>query len=264
MRLAELCSQAVDYAKNGNPVDIHNNLPKPVIKFKPDWHKTEVTGAREVDYYVSDRALGHLYRNIELINTKEPIKDLPIERPGETPPLKDLISRAISPLIQRTLNTDGTGQPDADEGHAERVHEHYVREMQYICVTHTLVDEPDVRLTEEEIVLGTILANCTQPHWRSDRSYRMKLHAEELLNFIRTQIVKSKGEGRPTDEELRAGLSQAWKAWAWAQHHRDKDFIESFSFIMLDIIFDCLKNLGGLEDNGWTSDEEPDEPVMLL
>src|SRR5712671_3343419 len=264
MKLAELCSQAVDYAKNGNPVDIYNNLPRPLIKFKPDWHKTEVTGAREVDYYVSDRALGYLYRNIKLNDTKEPIKDLPTERPGATAPLKDLVSRAIKPLVQRTLTTDGTEQSGAEDGHAERVHEHYVHEMQYICVTHTLVDEPDVRLTEEEIVLGTILANCTQPRWRSDRSYRMKLHAEELLGYIRTQIVKSEGEGRPTDEELRAGLSQAWKAWAWAQHHRDKDFIESYSLIMLGIILDCLRNLGELQDSGWSSDEEPEEPDILL
>ena len=245
MRLAELCSQAVDYAKNGNPVDIYNNLPKPLIKFKPDWHKAEVTGAHELDYYISDRALGHMYRNIELNDTNEPIKDLPTERPGETAPLKDLISCAIKPLIQRTLDTDTDG---AEDGHAERVHEHYVREMQYICITHTLVDEPGVRLTEEEIVLGTILAHCTQPRWRSNRSERMRLHVGGLLAFIRTQVVKSEGEGELTDEELRAGLSQAWKAWVWAQHHRDREFIESYSLILLGIIFDCLRNLGGLED----------------
>jgi RNA-dependent RNA polymerase len=58
MRLAKLCSQAVDYAKNGNPVNTHNSLPKPLIKFKPDWHKSEVTRARELDYYLSGRAGG--------------------------------------------------------------------------------------------------------------------------------------------------------------------------------------------------------------
>jgi hypothetical protein len=47
MKLATLCSQAVDYAKNGNPVVMRNNLPKLLIKFRPDWHKAEVTGTRE-------------------------------------------------------------------------------------------------------------------------------------------------------------------------------------------------------------------------
>jgi hypothetical protein len=82
MKLATLCSQAVDYAKNGNPVEIHN-LPKPLIKFKPDWHKSEVTGARELDYYVSERALGYMFRNIELLDPEEPVEGLPNKTPKQ-------------------------------------------------------------------------------------------------------------------------------------------------------------------------------------
>ncbi len=110
MKLARLCSQAVDYAKNGNPVDIHNNLPKPLNRFKPDWHKAEVTGARELDYYVSDRALGELYRNINLNDPKEPIEDLSVEGSGGTAPLEDPISRKVAPLVRSTLKT--TRVPD--------------------------------------------------------------------------------------------------------------------------------------------------------
>ena len=62
MRLAELCSQAVGCAKNGNSVNTHNLLllllSKELIKFNPDGHRAEVTGAREPNYYMSDRALG--------------------------------------------------------------------------------------------------------------------------------------------------------------------------------------------------------------
>jgi RNA-dependent RNA polymerase len=194
MKLAALCSQAVDYAKNGNPVEIHN-LPKPLIKFKPDWHKAEVTGARELDYYYSERALGYMFRNIELLGPEEPVEGLPASPPNAKPPLKDPISHVLAPLVQRALNsgpeTDGA-EPDleGDNGHAERVHAHYVREMRYICVTHTLVDAPDVRLKEEEVVLGTILANCAQPRWRSDRTYRMRLHVEGLVDDICGQIVQ--------------------------------------------------------------------------
>ena len=249
MKLATLCSQAVDYAKNGNPVEIHNNLPKPLIKFKPDWHKAEVTGARELDYYVSERALGHLFRNIELLDPEEPTEELPTEPPKAIPPLKDLISQVLAPLVQRALNSDP--DPDGAEldsesenGPAEQVHEHYVREMRYICVTHTLVDAPDVRLKEEEVVLGTILANCAQPRWRSDRTYRMKLHVESLVDDIRGQIIQM-GE-TPTEEQYRTGLSRAWAMWVWAQHHRDEEFIESFSLIALGLTFDHLKRLDGL------------------
>jgi RNA-dependent RNA polymerase len=252
MKLAELCSRAVDYAKNGEPVDIHNNLPKALLKFKPDWHKTEVTGARELDYYHSDRALGDLFRNISLLDQDEPIKGFTAST-GATAPLDDAISCTLMPLVKRTLNA-AYKTSGAENSQAEELHTHFACEMRYICVTHTLVDAPDVRLKEEEVVLGTILANCTQSQWRSDRSYRMKLHAEGLLHDIRARIVPkvtsaeeaSEEDRPPPTVDYRAGLPTAWAMWCWAQHHQEKDFIESFSLVMLGIVLDCLKRLGGL------------------
>jgi RNA-dependent RNA polymerase len=117
--------------------------------------------------------------------------------------------------------------------------------MRYICVTHTLVDAPDVRLTEEEVVLGTILANCAQSRWRTDRTYRMKLHT--LRGSWTISAGRSfRAEETSTEEQFRSGLSRAWAVWAWAQHHRDKEFIESLSLIVLGLIFDNLKRLDGL------------------
>ena len=210
-----------------------------------------MTGARELDYYLSDRALGDMFRNIKLLDPDEPIEGLPIESPEAAAPLKDLISHVLAPLIQRTLNPDAEAdgaEPGAEgeNDHAEQLHAHYVREMRYICVTHTLVDTPDVRLKEEEVVLGTILANCVQPRRRTDRTYRMKLHAGGLVNDIREQIVQNESEETPTKDQLRSGLSRAWDVWAWAQHHRDREFIESFSVIALGLVFDYLKRLDGL------------------
>ena len=257
MKLARLCSKAVDYAKNGNAVDLRNDcLPKKLIRFNPDWHKAEVTGARELDYYVSDRALGYLYRRIELSDPKKSVDGLATD---ETAPLEDAITRAVAPYVRSTLNlTSDEGvaaeQASVDDGYAEQVHGHYVREMRYICVTHTLVDAPEVRLTEEEVVLGTILANCTQSRWRTDRSYRMKLHAEELVDDIYAQVVQC-GEGgfrAATEEQLRTALPHAWSAWCWTQHHKDREYMQSFAVLILRIVFDCLKRLGGLPETDYT------------
>ncbi|KAH9014012.1 RdRP-domain-containing protein [Lactarius hengduanensis] len=248
MRLATLCSKAVDYAKNGVPVEISgNNLPKLLIKFKPDWDKKEVTGARELEYYESDRALGHMFRSITLRDPNEPIDGFPTTPSGLIAPLEDPISRALAPLVQSTLNTTTTTATTLEP---EELHACYVREMRYICVTHTLVDVPDVRLKEEEVVLGTILATTTQPRWRSDRAYRMRLHSGALVRDIRSQIVRKAKEDAPTEEELRAGLQIAWGMWCWTQHQRDKDkeFIESFSLIVLGVVLDCLKRLCGLPE----------------
>jgi len=253
MTLAELCSQAVDYAKNGNPVDINDNLPKPLIRFKPDWHKAEVTGARELDYYVSDRALGRLFRNVNLHDPKELVEGFSTGQSGEAAPLEDAITCAVEPLIRRTLNTvhNNDKYPSdkscADDGFADQLHAQYVLEMRFICATHTLVDAPDVRLMEEEVVLGTILANCTQSRWRSNRSYRMRQHTKDLVGSIRSQIIQC--EGSPTEEQLRAALPRAWVVWCWAQHHRDnKEYIESFALLVLGTMLDSLRCHGALPE----------------
>jgi RNA-dependent RNA polymerase len=254
IKIAGLRSQTVDYEKNGNPANIYDDIPEPLIKFKPDWHKAEVTCVRELDYYVSDRALGYLFRGIELLDLKQPSEGLPTECPGIAAPLEDALTQAIGPLVRSTLNltyNDATAieQSSADDIQVEQLHAHYVREMRYICVTHSLADSPDVCLTEEEVVLGTILANCAQPRWRTDRSCRMNLHAERLVDDIYTQIVQGEEVPRTgTDEQLRTSLVHAWAAWCWTQHHREREYVESFALLVLRIVFDCLKRLGGLPE----------------
>ena len=254
----------MDYVKNGIPVDLHNSdVPKPLIKFKPDWHKTEVTGARDFDYYESDRALGHLFRNIALYDPKEPIEDISTE--CLAPPLEDPITQAVAPRIRNALDLTqdeaaAAEQASVDDGYAEQLHAHFAREMRYICVTHTLVDAPDVRLTEEEVVLGTIAADSTQPRWRHNRSDRMRQHAGALAGDIYVQIFQCEEEEeeksrKPTDEQLLAALPRAWSAWCWAQYHRDREYIESFALLVLRIVFNCLKALGGLPVTELTSDE---------
>ncbi|KAI0263469.1 RNA dependent RNA polymerase-domain-containing protein [Gloeopeniophorella convolvens] len=250
MRLAELCSQAVDYAKNGVAVDLSSPgaLPKQLIKFKPDWKKAEVTGARDLDYYESDRALGFLYRNISLEDPNEPVAGVSAQPPA---PLQDPISCALAPLVQSFVgDTDADGPTpapaDADaDAQAEALHARHVREMRFICTTHALIDAPDVRLMEEEVVLGTILADCTQKHARSERAFRMRTHAETLVRDLRALVVPV-GVGVGSEAPpgvLRAGLRDAWGMWGWAQRNRDADFIESFSLVVLGIVLDCLKRL---------------------
>lgn len=263
MKLAGLCSKAVDYAKNGKPVELRNNLPRTLIKFKPDWDKAEVTGARDLDYYRSDRALGDLFRAIDLYDPHEPLKDFPTFSPRA--PLRDAISLALMPLVRYTAVDSPDAEGAATETRNARVvdslYAHYVREMRYICATHTLIDAPDVRLTEEEVVLGTILANCTQPRLRSDRAYRLKLQSETLVRDIRSHLIasapgrdaprssSSSSSGPLTEPQLRDGLRDAWAMWCWAQHHRDAEFVESFALVALGVVLDCLKRLGALPDS---------------
>ncbi|RDB21068.1 putative RNA-dependent RNA polymerase 1 [Hypsizygus marmoreus] len=239
--LAELCSQAVDYPKQGIPVDIDNDrLPRTLIRCKPDWHAAEVVNPRHTDYYESSRALGVMYRQITL-NDPDPISPDPDKGPQPlTDPISVRLEDLIAPYIPYSLTPDGTSPEIA------ATFRRYVDELRYICATHTISNTPGVRLLEAEVVAGTILAKCSQKPWRKDRMYRMRLHAGNLVRNVKEEIMggASAGDTTPAREELVSGLEAAWKAWDFSQRKMNAFGANSFGLIALGAIFDCLDGLG--------------------
>ena len=222
-----------------------NDVPKTFVKAKPDWHYPEVPNSRHVDYYKSNRALGHLFRSIDI---HEVLDGILIASPGETDPLEDVISHTLAPLVQSVLDTILGGiQTQFRNVRTEDLYARYASEMRFICVTHSVSTLSDTWLSEEEVVLGTILAKCGQPCWREDRSRRMRMHVETLVNHLRAQVIGI--HSPPTVEELSNGLRNAWAIWSWAQHHREESFIQSFSLVALGLILELLGLFGALPDS---------------
>jgi hypothetical protein len=82
-----------------------------------------------------------MFRNIELLNSEEPVEGLPTKPSKAKPPLKDPFSHVLVPLVQRVLNSDASAdgaEPDSEgeDGHAEQPHEHYVHEMRHMHNPH--------------------------------------------------------------------------------------------------------------------------------
>ncbi|KAF8337536.1 RNA dependent RNA polymerase-domain-containing protein [Cantharellus anzutake] len=77
VELANLHSHAVDYPKNGIPVD-RDRIPKPKGSRKPDWNAGELRDTRSPRYYESKKAIGHLFRDIEVPDSPRPRRGLPI------------------------------------------------------------------------------------------------------------------------------------------------------------------------------------------
>ena len=240
--LARLYRIATDYPTNGIPVVIDNEVSKAFIKAKPDWRRPEAPNSRHVDYYKSGRALGHLFRSIDI---HEVLDGILIASPGEAKPLEDVISRILSPLVQSVLDTI-PGAIQIRNIRTEDLHARYASEMQFICVTHSVSTSSNTQLSEEEVVLGTILAKCSQPCWREDCSHRMRMHAETLVNYLRVQIIGILSP--PTVEQLSDGLRHAWAMWSWGQYHREEPFIQSFSLVALGLILELLELFGALPD----------------
>jgi RNA-dependent RNA polymerase len=125
------------------------------MPYKPDWHAAEVLAPREVDYYESHRALGQLYRAVTL-------KPLPGIVSGEEPvdPRDDNITLALRPKVLGVI-PDLCEVEHSEENRIYRIFEDYQDELAYICSTHVVTNSPGARLSQEEIVIGTIVAKVS-------------------------------------------------------------------------------------------------------
>jgi len=214
----------------------HNKLPPTLIRCKPDWHSAEVETPRGTDYYESSRALGDLYRAITITDTAAISSD-DTGRELSTDP----ISQALIPRVEQHIYP--YIEPESTSPELAELFHKYVDELRYICATHTLSSAAGVRLLEEEVVVGTILAKCSQKRWRSDRIYRMRLHTTVLVQNTQHELLES-WESASADE-LCHGLDMAWRAWDISVRNKGSFGSSSFGLIALGVIFGCLDKLGG-------------------
>ena len=154
-------------------------------------------------------------------------------------PLSDPISIALLAIVEPHL-----GSATFVEHHPLsllRIYQRYVDELRYICATHTLSNSHGVRLIEAEIVVGTILAKCSQTRWRKERMYRMRLHAQTLVS----EVQKGFSEKSSIDPnvELIQALEISWSAWDLSLRRRNEFGAQSFGLIALGTLFDCLDKL---------------------
>ncbi|KAJ2933930.1 hypothetical protein H1R20_g3155, partial [Candolleomyces eurysporus] len=245
-KLAELCSQAVDYQKQGNPVNMNEiqMWSKTPIRRKPDWHATAVVSDKEnTDYYLSTRALGHLCRNkfLQLPDITEADKEL---SPSALKPLADPISRRLMPHVKHHLGENANptnANPTGEISDLESIFRHYVQELDYICLTHSLSNNPREKLTEAEVVAEVILEESLLKSLRKARVYRMRTHSEALVKDVQIGL---RGKALETDEDKLTGLKRAWRAWEFSQRSNNKHGSNSFGIIALGVVFECLEKLG--------------------
>ncbi|KLO19204.1 RdRP-domain-containing protein [Schizopora paradoxa] len=230
--LAKLCSQAVDYPKNGIPVK-PKAAPPPLIRYRPDWKEGEVENARPTDFYESDRAIGKLFRAVNLVRRQETPRVL---RPS-SPLIRNPIYIALMPLVSQMIGKESAHGPHTEDVPA--LFKYYVGELRYICLTHTLTDHSGVQLSEAEVVVGTISANCSGPQrrWRQERIYRMGYHVGNLIQEIRGKLSTSVGE-----TEGIIDLEKAWVAWIWTMSELETALdtfgLHSFGIICLNAVLD--------------------------
>lgn len=254
MKLADLHSNAVDYPKSGQPVAL-SEIPKPRNPSKPDWHAPETVGTSTGDFYESSRAIGRLFRAI----------DLPVEQEGREahrhrrgPPGRRR-QTAVNDLGERLRNVNIGNRGDdpvfiavedrvLDYIDTDRLTEvinindlfdEYAIQLQAICLSHTLSHARMAQLSEEEATVGTIVQKTSQRRKRKDMMAALRESTDVLVRSIREELA---GEDGVTNEQY---LERSWIAWDFAREKSQlKKFGgESFAWLALGAIFDAIREI---------------------
>ncbi|KDQ63790.1 hypothetical protein JAAARDRAFT_120957 [Jaapia argillacea MUCL 33604] len=235
LKLAALHSDAVDYPKSGQPVPLRN-IPKLKFKERPDWNAPETLGSSSLQYYQSQRAIGKLFRAIDLPALPEARRAANLQRRR----LREEHEESLDELMEE-LSLAGEDEDDpvfmAVENHLSQLFDQYASQLQSICITHTLSRSRSAMLTEAEAVVGTIVANCSQARKRRDVMSQLREQTAALVSGIRDEISGD------DDTTLYEQLERAWLAWRIAIAGQERFGAKSFWWITLGLVFDAVKDL---------------------
>ncbi|RDB29625.1 RNA-dependent RNA polymerase 1 [Hypsizygus marmoreus] len=256
LTLAQLHSDAVDYPKSGNPV-LLSAVPKLLFREKPDWNAPETVNPDSAKYYDSKRAIGRLFRAIDLPtpnNGSTSRRRRPrLPRNRVTDELSDALAslsvedtdqEIIHDIVEVHVSQFLDVYADPDPGKVESIGSlfyHYVSELQSICADNTLAHTRTATLTEEEAVVGTIVQKTSQPRKRKDMMSKLREQTDVLVRGIREELAGD--EGTPLEEFLEG----AWLAWKLSILERASFGGESFGWVALGAIFEAIKDIEGAQ-----------------
>lgn len=246
MKLAQLHSDAVDYPKSSTPIPL-TKIPQ-TPKIKPDWYQPEtMNDSKSADYYQSTRAIGRLFRAIELpaLDVVMNVKKL---RAKEGEEKDDRLLAQFGRVRLREGDqidvavynriTEFIDPRDVDSDHralAFKIFDKYIAEFKAVCAAHTLSYRRDAMLTEEEAVVGTIVAKTSQPRFRLNMMSKLRDQTGLQVKGVRNELF--------SEEDKFERLSRAWALWRVTQEERELMGARTLGLVALGVIFDTIKEL---------------------
>ena len=169
--LAALHSDAVDYPKSGQPVPI-KKIPRLKFQTRPDWNAPETSNNLDpTKYYESTRAIGRLYRSIELPAVRTANHVARVQRQHLRSGEGDTIAAFLQQFRRRESDMDDdevyvavrdhvsgyisaqAPYDDAAVTNAWELFQAYASRLRAICADHTLSNSRTTMLSEEEAVV---------------------------------------------------------------------------------------------------------------
>ena len=253
LKLCQVHSDAVDYPKNGTPVSL-NRVPKPKSDLKPDWFAPETVDLdSSINFYPSQKAIGKLFRAIDLpkVEVRTHVKAMRQKRQQvrEDQPVADL-----DEVFAALCMNDREGDPlesavesrvaefiTVDDPHSEYAKlaieslDRYSVELQGICACNAIQRQKATTLSEEEAVVGTIVAKCSQKRRRRDAISQLREQTSFLVKGVRDELSGD------DDSSQYDWLATAWTAWKVSRHLKDRFGAHSYGWIALGEVFDAMR-----------------------
>jgi RNA-dependent RNA polymerase len=244
-----LHSDAVDYPKSGQPVAL-STIPGLRSRDRPDWNAPETANPDpNKGYYKSQRAIGRLFREIDLPEIPR-VRRVNRKRPGERTTdklankfkqvdftdedLKDALPQALRDRVSKFIDIDEI-TPDGMV-YVQQIFRRYAAELQAICTANAL-SQTYASLSEEEAVTGTIAQKTSQPRKRKDAMAKLREQTDILVRGVREELA---GDG---DTPLEVLLKRAWVAWKLSVLEREVFGGQSFGWVALGAIFELIKDI---------------------
>ena len=260
MKLADLHSLAVDYPKSGKPVPLAD-IPKRSGQLLPDWYAPETMLELDTSkYYYSQKAIGLLFRQIELDSSEMAGYDKRSSRQHHARPSRnerghpteavaqsfeslhigsDSVSRAVVRRVREFINPEDDNVEVSD---TLELFERYCSNLRSICMMHTLSHSRGSMLSEEEAVVGTIIANSAQPRKRLDHIGKLRDDTDMLVKEVRDSL-----EGDGTLDSI-GRLHRSFHAWLGAVRlsrgsTRPIFGAKSFAWVALGAVFESIRDI---------------------
>jgi RNA-dependent RNA polymerase len=249
-KLCQIHSDAVDYPKSGTPVAL-NTVPKPRSDHKPDWHAPETVNLDDsINFYQSQKAIGKLFRAIDLpeVRVQNPAlrkRRQHVRDDASEPDLDDVFAAlcigdrqddALESAVKNRVEEFISVEPHSTN--VELAIEslgRYSINLQGICACNTIQRHKTAMLSEEEAVVGTIVAKCSQRRKRRDAMAQLREQTSYLVKSVQEELA---GDEETSQYEW---LTRAWAAWKVSRHLKDRFGAHSYGWIALGEIFGAMK-----------------------
>ncbi|KZS97021.1 RdRP-domain-containing protein [Sistotremastrum niveocremeum HHB9708] len=256
LKLAQLHSDAVDFQKSGTPVDLMK-IPRPQHNRLPDWSAPEGTDiSTSTKYYESLTAVGILFRDISLpIRTREgrdtqmDTGDDVVEKLGglyieSNNQLDDPVSLFLATEVKEFM-VPWHEVPEVVWSEILASFNSYAAQLRYSCQVHTLSGNRRRPLTEEEALIGTIIAKAYNHRIRDKQIARLREDTQHIIQNLRDDMDAKLNPEWNEGERLSLlwKLDRWWTAWRLSRSLTTTFGARSFGWIALGTLFNILDSL---------------------